>query len=110
MMKYWKYFVALLIAGVGLIWWLRAKMDPEKKPEALDLRTEFKAIQNEHLVKRLIAEKGRDQALVAVRMAHRGLLEKLNEDDQTQAQKLHDDPSALSAFLVRAGKRYPDAD
>ena len=55
--------------------------------------------------KKLLVNKEASRVRRRLEREHKETVEAFNEKQKKQAERLRDDPVALSAFLVRAGKR-----
>jgi len=89
--------IALAIAA----WMIGQRgLDPMKA-----VQLELDVLDAKTKAKRLLLNKNASDARRDIEREHKATIEAFNEDQKKQAEALADDPVALSAFLVRAGKR-----
>lgn len=100
--SYW--YIPLFIAGAIIGWLLFSKIRGWGNPLAQTM-TELEAIRSGAKVRRIEAELGNKQALKHVEDAYKADLSKLDEEQTKEAEKLREDPEALTRFLVRTSSR-----
>lgn len=98
LVDYW-YIPLVVLGGIFLFVMSRGKESPSKI-----LFTELDAIKAGSDAKKVQAEKGAEIASEEVRKKHAEALKKLDEEQKAEAERLKNDPVALSKFLIRASK------
>ena len=102
LLRHWyiPFFALGVVLGAVLF---RPRESPKVIKEKLSRETEV--IEAKKHVKLLEAKLGHQWAASRVEEKYRKELESLNEKQKQKAERLRSDPVALSAFLIRAGKR-----
>ena len=96
----WDYWYIPLIVALSVAIWIVLR-----RGTPIDaLNDELDVIKAGADARKLVAAQGAGEALNAVSTQHRDALDKLDDDQQIQAERLKDDPVALARFLVRAAK------
>ena len=69
------------------------------------VKLELDVIDAKERAEKLVVNQGASEARRKLEMEHKETIEHFDEEQKKQATELAADPVALSAFLVRAGKR-----
>lgn len=97
-------YVYLLIGIVtALVVYQLLKQQPEKAAKSLE--EAFDAFEAEAQVTKLEAAVGKAEAVARVEEVYHEQIKKLSAEQKAKADKLRNDPVALSRFLLKAGRR-----
>ena len=74
-----------------------------RKKQYEEIETAINNADEKAKIKAELAKREKEYQLKIVEINHRHAIERLNDEEKKQADKLRDDPAALSRFLVKAG-------
>lgn len=97
--RYWR--LPLFIAGVILVWLLFRRWKGGAQPPMESIQRELQAIRAGAEANRLRAKLGAEKALQIVEKKYQQALADLDERQKIQADRLRDDPEALTRFIIR---------
>lgn len=93
-------FLGVLAFVVAVV--LRLKNTGSLKDLAKELKLEKQVIDEKAKTAKLVAEKGRDEALATIRKQHEDRVAKMDDADKKKVEELANDPEALVEHLLRA--------
>lgn len=95
-LRRWGWLVAFIIAAIVIVIVTVGAVRP-------DIKREIEVAKADAEATKLEAKVGWEEAVKRIEEEHKTTLESLNGSQRFQAEKLKEDPVALSRFLVRAG-------
>lgn len=98
---------AAILAGLALVLYvIRRAIKSGQAAEMLrEIATQVAETRAAAEIKKTEARLGKEKAIAKVQVTYAEQMEALDEAEQIQAKDLHEDPVALSRFLVRAGRK-----
>lgn len=103
--KYVAAAFGVLVAFVIGVFVARRTKEPTPRLSREDLHAEAKAVIAEGEIRKIIAVRGHEAAVVRAQLQYERDKASLDEAQRQQAMKLIDDPVELSRFLADAGAR-----